>query len=441
MNSTLRNNALKRPAPARRLLAACLLAGGLAVQAAPLPVDRIVAIVNSDVITEYQLQAKVTGALAQLSRRNTQLPPRKLLERQLLERMITEKVLMQAAAETNIRIDGTTLDRAIARIAAQNNLDLPSFQAALEKEGMSFAAFREQVRADMTIARLREREVDSRVVVTDAEIENYLANPAVEADQELEYSLAHIMVVTPEAASPEQLQALRGKAEKALAELKAGADFAQVSAAYSDAQNAMRGGELGWRGEAKLPTLFAGAAKAMKVGEVSSVLRSANGFHILKLLDRRGKDAALVVQQTHARHILIRTNEVVSDEDARNRLRDLRERIANGDDFEKLARLHSDDLSAGKGGDLGWLSPGDTVPQFEKAMDALKAGEVSEPVRSPFGWHLIQVLERRDQDVTHERKRLEARRAIQERKAEEAFDDWLRQARDRAYVEYRLEEE
>jgi len=420
-----------------------LLAGGLALgtlQAAPLQVDRIVAVVNNAVITKHQLDSKIEQTLRQLAGRNTPLPPRSMLEKQLLERMITEKVLMQMAEETSVRIDGASLDRAVARIAGQNNMDLPAFKAALEKEGMSFDTFREQVRTDMTIARLREREVDSKVQVTDAEIENFLATAGQDAEQQTEYSLAHILVVAPEGASPEQLEALKAKAEKARAELGQGADFAQVSAAYSDAQNALQGGTLGWRSEAKLPSLYVAAAKDLKPGEATPVLRSASGFHIVKLLDKRGKDVALVVQQTHARHILVKTNEVVSDQDAKNRLGNLRERIRNGDDFAKLAKLHSDDLSAAKGGDLGWLSPGDTVPQFERAMDGLQPGETSEPVRSPFGWHLIQVLERRDQDVTQERRRLEARRAIRERRAEEAFEDWVRQARDRAYVEYRLEE-
>lgn len=420
-----------------------LLAGGLAfgtLQAAPLQIDRIVAVVNSAVITEHQLDRKVEQTLRQLAGRNTPLPPRALLEKQLLERMITEKVLMQMAEETSVRIDGASLDRAVARIASQNSMDLSGFKAALEKEGLSFEAFREQVRTDMTIARLREREVDSKVLVTDAEIDNHLAGPGQDAGQQTEYNLAHIMVTAPEGASPEQLEALKAKTEKAAAELGQGADFAQISAAYSDAQNALQGGALGWRSEAKLPSLYVAAVKDLKPGEVTPVLRSASGFHIVKLLDKRGKDVALVIQQTQARHILIKTNEVVSDQDAKNRLTNLRDRIVNGEDFAKLAKLHSDDLSAAKGGDLGWLSPGDTVPQFERAMDALKPGETSEPIRSPFGWHLIQVLERRDQDVTQERRRLEARRAIRERKAEEAFDDWVRQARDRAYVEYRLEE-
>lgn len=424
----------------RNLLGVLALALSLPLHAAPIPLDRIVAVVNNGVITEYELRSRVTSTLRQLALQRTPAPPRHLLERQLLERMITERILLQMAEDTNIRFDGPQLDRALARIARQNNLEPDQFRRALERDGVDFDAFREQVRTEMIIGRLREREVDNRVVVTDAEIDNYLANPALDAERKNEYQLAHILVATPEGASPEQLQTLRAKAEKALAELRAGADFGQVSAAYSDAQNALQGGVLGWRNEAQLPTLFVTAIRDLPAGGVTPLLRSSNGFHILKVLDKRGKDVTLVVRQTRARHILVRTNEIVGDNDARNRLRQLKERIENGADFAELAKLHSDDLSASKGGDLGWLSPGDTVPEFERTMDNLRPGELSSPIQSPFGWHLIQVLERRDQDVTQERRRIEARQAIRARKSEEAFDDWVRQMRDRAYVEYRLEE-
>ena len=423
-----------------RLLAVLLLALSLPLAAAPVLLDRIVAVVDNGVITQYELSRRVERTLRQLALQRTPAPPRHLLERQVLERMITERILLKLAADTNIRIDGPQLDRALTRIAQQNNLPLDQFRRALEQEGMDFNDFREQVRNEMIITRLREREVDSKVVVTEAEIDNYLANVSQDAGRQTEYLLAHILVITPEGASPEQLQRLRARAEKALAELKAGADFNQVSAAYSDAQNALQGGVLGWRTEGQLPTLFVGAVRDLTIGGLTPVLKSSNGYHILKLLDKRGKDVPTIIQQTRARHILIKTNEIVSDADARNRLRLLRERIVNGEDFAQLARLHSDDLSAAKGGDLGWLSPGDTVPEFERAMDALKPGEVSEPIQSPFGWHLIQVLERRNQDITQERRRFEARQAIRARKAEEAFEDWVRQIRDRAYVEYRLED-
>jgi len=424
------------------LLFAVALQGGAI--AAPQGIDRIVAVVNNAVITEYELKSRVDQALRQLAAQSAgkkaALPPRRMLEKQLLERMITEKALLQVAEDTNVRFEGIALDRAIARIAQGNNLSPEAFRKALQDDGVNFNDFREQIRAEMTIARLKEREVDNKLVVTDAEIDNFLGNATQIANQQDEFKLAHILVLTPEGASPEKLAELKAKAEKALSELKAGADFVQVSAAYSDTQNAVQGGVLGWRNEGQLPGLYAGALRDMKSGDLSPVLKSGNGFHILKLLDKRGKNVQTVIKQTHARHILVKTNEVVGDNDAKARLLQLKERIENGADFTELAKLHSDDLSASRGGDLNWLNPGDTVPEFERMMDSLKPNEVSTPVQSPFGWHLIQVLERRDQDVTQERKRLDARRAIRERKSEEAFDDWVRQARDRAYVEYRLED-
>jgi peptidyl-prolyl cis-trans isomerase SurA len=422
------------------LIAATLLS--LPALAAPILLDRVVAVVDNSVITANELDRKVQQTLRQLALRNTPPPPRALLEKQLLERMITEKVLLRTAEDSNIRIDAEGLDRTLNRIAAQNNMDLAQFRAALEKDGVDFDNFREQIRNEITISRLREREVDNRVVVTDSEIDNYLASRKQDPGSQTEYNLAHILILAPEGASPEQLAVLRAKAEKAQAELNGGANFAQISAAYSDAQNALQGGAMGWRSEAKLPTLFIEAVQDLKVGDITPVLRSANGFHIIKLLDKRGIDVSLVVSQTHAYHILIKTNEVISDQDAYARLLELRDRLVNGGaDFESLARLHSADLSASKGGDLGWLNPGDTVPEFERSMNALAIDQISEPVRSPFGWHLIKVAERRDQDVSQERQRLEARRAIRERKSEEAFEDWVRQTRDRAYVEYKLEEQ
>ncbi len=398
--------------------------------------DHIVAIVNDEIITRQELAKRYQEVVQNLSRQNTPLPPREVLEKQLLERMVTELALQQHARTTGVRVDPTQVERALQRIAAQNNLDLAGLAAALEKNGQSIDSMRTTVRNELLIARARERDVDNRISVTDSEIEGYLQTQAQQG-VETEFDFAHILVTVPENASPEQIQARRARAEDVLAQLARGADFAQLSASYSDAPNALQGGAFGWRAGGKMPALFADALKPLQPGQVSPLLRSSNGFHILKLNDKRGLDATLSVTQTHARHILIKTNELTSESDARNRLLQLKERVDNGVKFDELARLHSEDASASKGGDLGWINPGDTVPDFEKAMNALQPGELSGPIQSPFGWHLIQVLARRDQDVTQERQKLMARQAIRERKAEEAFQDWVRQIRDSAYVELR----
>lgn len=406
----------------------------------PALLDRVVAVVNNEVVTRLDLDEQVKVALQQLRRQGTPLPAQDVLERQLLERLVTSRVLVQTARETGLRVDDTQLQRSLERIAQENKLTPDAFRKALESDGVNFNRFRDEMRNEILIARLKEREVDSKILITDAEIDNYLKNQQNLGGKDDEYSLAHILVLVPEQASPEQIQAKRAAAEKALAQLKGGADFRQVSAGVSDAQNALEGGPLGWRPASRLPQIFVDSVKTMKVGDLSPVLRSANGFHILKLLDKRGNETPVIVQQTHTRHILVRLSEVVSEADAKQRLFNLKERIDNGTDFAELARLQSEDASSSRGGDLGWLSPGDTVPEFERAMNALEPGQVSEPVPSPFGWHLIQVLERRNEDMSKERQRLLARQAIRARKSDEAYQEWVRQQRDRAYVELRLEE-
>jgi peptidyl-prolyl cis-trans isomerase SurA len=408
----------------------------LPAHAAVVPLNHIVAVVNEEVITRKELDQRYDEVAQSLARQNTPLPPREILEKQLLERMVTELALQQHARSTGIRVDQTQVERALQRIAAQNKLDMAGLQAALAKDGKTLDNMRDTIRNEILIARARERDVDNRVTVSDSEIEGYLQTQAQQG-AETEYNFSHILIAVPENAAPEQIQALRARAEEVIDKLAKGADFAQLSASYSDASNALQGGAFGWRPSGKLPALFVDALKQMQPGQISPILKSGNGFHILKLIDERGLDATLSVTQTHARHILIKTNELTSESDARSRLLQLKERIDNGVPFEQLARQYSDDASAAKGGDLGWINPGDTVPEFEKAMDALKDGELSGPVQSPFGWHLIQVLGRRTQDVTQERQRLMARQAIRERKAEEAFQDWVRQIRDSAYVELR----
>ena len=413
-----------------------LLAWVVSASAAPTPIDHIVAVVNDEVITRQELSRRYDEVVQNLSRQNTPLPPRAVLEKQLLERMITDRALQQHARSTGIRVDPVQVERAIQRIAAQNKMDLAKMKSLLEKDGQSMEQFRENIRNEILIARARERDVDNKITVSDAEIEGYLETRAQQGS-DTEYNFAHILVTVPESASPEQIQERRARAQDIIEQLAKGGDFAQLSASYSDAPNALQGGNFGWRSSGQIPALFIDTLKLLQPGQVSPLLKSSNGFHILKLIDKRGSDVALSVTQTHARHILIKTNEITSEADARNRLLQLKERIDNGVKFDELARLHSEDGSAAKGGDLGWLNPGDTVPEFQKAMDALQPGQVSEPIQSPFGWHLIQVLERRTQDVTQERQKFLARQALHERKADEAYQEWVRQIRDSAYVEYR----
>lgn len=424
------------------LIAASLFAHA-AVADGPVEVDRIVAVVNSEVITRAELRQRIEQVTRQLTRQGTPLPPADVLERQVLERQIMERLQIQLANETSLRVDDITLDRAIGRIADNNRLSMTEFRKALERDGIAWERFREDIRNEILLTRVREREVEGRIVISDAEVNNFLAHPENVAGQE-EYNLSHILFRAPEGASPEQLARLRAKAEDVAARVARGEAFDKLAASYSDAPDALSGGNLGWRSAERLPGLFSEAVAELKPGQVSPILRSAAGFHLVKLLDRKGGGhgaAAAQVQQTHARHILIKTSEVVSDADARRRLTDLRERIVQGGaSFAELAKVHSADISAAKGGDLGWIYPGDTVPEFEQAMDALKPGEVSQPVQSPFGWHLIVVEERRVQDVSDDRKRAAARNALRERKSDEAYQDWLRQLRDRAYVEYRLED-
>jgi peptidyl-prolyl cis-trans isomerase SurA len=309
---------------------------------------------------------------------------------------------------------------------------------------MSFQKFRDDIRNEILISRLREREVDSKIQIAESEIDNFLQEmQTTRAEGAVQFNIAHILVRVPENASPEQVEARRQRAMEAAAKARGGADFRELAVAYSDAPDALQGGAMGWRAQDRLPEIFGEALAKLKPGEVSDVLRSPAGFHLLKLNDRRGAagGTAFTVEQSHVRHILARVNELVSEAEARRKIALLRQRIIQGENFADLARLNSDDTaSAQRGGDLGWIVPGDLVPEFERAAAALKPGDISEPVRTAFGFHLIQVMARRTADLSSDRKRLEARKVLLERRSDESYEEWLRQLRDRAYVEYRLEE-
>ncbi|MEK9825170.1 MAG: peptidylprolyl isomerase [Methylotenera sp.] len=402
--------------------------------------DRIVAIVDQSVITEFELENRISTVTAQLKKQGVELPPENILRKQILERLISDALQLQYAAQSGVKIDDTQLDKTIQRIAEQNQMTVAEFAEALKAEGISIKKFRADMRNEITIARLREREVESRVNVTESEIDNYLTTQASSNENRDEYEISHILIRTPEEGTPEEIQKAKAKVDEALEALQQGTGFAKVSASVSDAPNALEGGSLGWKAATQLPTLFLDALKNMQVGDISPALRSPNGFHILKLMNKRGGNSPLVVQQTHARHILIKLSEVVSEKDGKLKMDAIKERLDNGEKFEVLARQYSEDGTASSGGDLNWLNPGDTVPEFEKAMNELAIGQISEPVRSPFGWHIIQVLERRKQDMSKEAARLKARQEIRARKADEAYEDWLRELRDRAFVELKLED-
>ena len=422
------------------LASACALAQPSAPPQGVVNVDRVVAVVNDEAITQYDLDDAKRIVLQQLKQQNVQPPAQDVLDKQVLERMMTERSLLQFAKENGVRVDDTMIERAILRIAQENKLSAEDFRKALAKENIDYPRYREDVRHELTVQRLREREVDSKITVSDAEVEQYLATLKSQSSGEAEYKLAHILVTVPEQASAEQIDARKRRTEDALRALKNGADFAQVAAGFSDASDALGGGNLGWRSGARLPTVFADEVRAMQVGQVSGITRSAAGFHIVKLLEKRSRNEPTVVDQTHARHILVRVNEIVSESDAKAKIDRLKDRIDSGTKFEELAKLNSEDTTSAKGGDLGWVNPGDTVPEFDEAMKKLEPNQISAPVRTPFGWHLIQVLERRRQDITGDRARSEAQVAIRQRKADEAFQDWVRQIRDRAYVEVRLDD-
>jgi len=402
--------------------------------------DRIVAIVDQTVITEQELDNRIRILTAQLTKQGAELPPENILRKQVLERLISDALQLQYAGQTGLKVDDNQLDKTIDRIVEQNKLSMKEFTDALNADGISMAKFRSDIRNEITIARLREREVESRVNVSESEIDNFLTTQASSNENRDEFEISHILIRTPEEGSTEEIQKAKAKIEEAIKALQDGASFAKVSASYSDAPNALEGGNLGWKAAAQLPALFLDALKNMQAGDISPALRSPNGFHILKLTSKRGGNSPLVIEQTHARHILIKLSEIVSEKDGKQKMDGIKDRLDNGEKFEVLARQFSEDGTASNGGDLGWVNPGDTVPQFEKAMNELKDNQISEPIRSPFGWHIIQVLERRKQDMSKEAARLKARQEIRARKADEAYQDWIRELRDRAYVEYRLED-
>ena len=430
----------------RKLTPILLLTGGLLLglsqtsSAEPQTLDAIVAVVDDDVVMASELQREIANLTEQARRAGQALPPPEQMRSQVLERLIMIKLQLAAAERAGIRVEPETLAQAIDGIAKRNKLTVDQLREALAAEGMTFEQYREQLYQDILLSRLRNREILSRIQISDTEIDAYLAQEAGGTAGREAVQLRHILVAVPEDADSAQRAAAEQKARQLLERLKQGEDFTSLAQESSDGRRAELGGDLGWINLDQVPSLFAAAAQTLKKGEVAGPLQSGSGFHIVQLTDYKGGDRNLV-PQTHVRHILITPNELVSDDDARTRLEQLRQRIQGGDDFAALARSHSDDKgSAIQGGDLGWVNPGDLVPRFEETMNSLAPDQLSEPVRTRFGWHIIQVLGSRQHDATDEVRRAQAREVLRERKAEEAAQNYLQQLRNEAYVETRLGE-
>lgn len=437
------------------LAAAAALVCGAAAQAADVqqseqtasrlqPIDRIVCVVNNDVITEYDLQMRVRQVALNLRSQNITLPAMGELRAQVLERLILEKAMEQRAKELGIRVDEQMVSASIEQIARNNKLTVDELRQKVQADGLTFQAFRNQIKEEITAQRLREREVDSKLKIPESEIDAYLAEKAgfLNGDTQ-EYHVRHILLPIPTGASDDEAAEVGRQAEKIANEARKGADFGQLVAAHSRAQDALEGGDLGWRDASRLPSIFWQAIEGNRSKRnFIAVTRSPGAWHVVQLLDSRdgvkAKLAGAPVEQTHARHILMFVSDMTPEGDVMSRLNDIKHRIETKEaDFATLARLTSVDSSATRGGDLGWINPGDTVPEFEAAMNRLAPGEVSEPVRTQYGYHLIQVLERRKAQGDASRSRLEARMALREKKLAEAVFNWQRELRDKAYVQIR----
>lgn len=418
-----------------RLLALLCLFLPLVLPAAEL-LDRVVAVVNDDVILDSELDEQVEVVRAQIAASGRQIPGEDVLRRQVLERMIVREVQLQRARDTGIEADDARVNAAIANIAGQNRQTPERFLQALAAQGISPDTFREGLAGDLMIERLQQRDVGRRVNVSEREIEALLED----SSDDTQYRLQQILIAVPENAPSEEVQRRRAQAERVRQALQNGADFETIAASESDGQQALEGGDLGWRSRNEIPSMFAELVPQLEDGQISEIIRSPSGFHILRLAETRGGSRTMVLTETQARHILIQPDLLTSEADARREAEQVYRELQAGADFAALAREHSDDAtSASRGGDLGWLPPGAVVPPFQQAMDALAPGEISEPFETRFGWHVVQVQDRRRRDATDQMRRAQAQRQLMERKMAEEVELWVRQLRDEAYVEIRLE--
>ncbi len=400
--------------------------------------DYIVAVVNDDVIVNSALQNEIQLITNEWRKKNRRLPQGKNLEKQVLERLIVNTLQLQLAERTGIKVDASLLNEQLRQIAAQSGDTLQSFRRKMEAQGYSYKQFRKQIKDQLIIRRLQKRQVVNRITITAREIDNFMANQVQQGTVNQEYHILHILLTTPSTPSPAKIKAKQQEAKNVLKKLQQGADFRTVAAEVSDGRKALEGGDLGWLKAGELPTIFSRIVNQMADGEIRGPFRDASGFHIIKLLEKKGGQQSIIIQ-TNARHILIKTNALMSDLDAKKRLERLKYRIEQGDDFAELAKAYSEDMvSAANGGSLDWVSPGDLVPEFEEVMEKLSENQVSSPFKSRYGWHIIQVLKRRKHNNTAKALRNKATQQIHQRKVEEELRSWLRKLRDEAYVEYRI---
>ncbi|RDE19866.1 molecular chaperone SurA [Motiliproteus coralliicola] len=402
------------------------------------PLDRVVAIVEDDIILETELQRRSDIIRQQVAKRNTRLPDNNTFIRQVLSKMIIERIQMQKAAERGIVVSDAELNGTLDRIAESNGLTLPEFKAQLEQEGQNYLEVREQIRTEMLLARVQERVVNQRVQVTEQEVKNFLASEQGQKSAEVQLNLSHIMIPVPNGATSEQLIAATRHAREVYQQLLNGEDFGQMAIAVSKSPEALKGGEIGWRKPSELPEAAAEALASLDKGEMTEPFRVGGGFHILKINNKRGGQKQMI-DQAQVRHILIKPNQIRSAEESELQIQELFRRLNRGEDFAILAKQFSDDPGSGsKGGDLGWVMDGQMVPEFESTMHATATGEISPPFQSQFGWHILQVTNRRQQDFGKQMIENEAYQTLRKRKYSEGLSNWLREIHAQAYIETKL---
>lgn len=408
------------------------------VKAAVQRLDRVAVVVNDDIIMESEVRKRLVDVTKNLKRQKVTMPPEQEILRQVVEQLIMDSIQLQMGERAGVRIDDNTLNQTMQRIAQQNGLTLEQFKQELQKDGVSYQETRNQIRREMITTRVREGRVGSRIQITEQEIQNLLESEAGKQALQAGYRLGHILLKVPERAKAAEQEEIEALANDLFQQLQSGADFAKLATTHSDGPNAAKGGDMGWRKESQLPSIFSDAAPLLQIGEASAPIRSSNGFHIIKLLDKRGGDS-LMVPQTHVRHILIQPSEIRSEDQAQALASELRERILQGESFEELAKTHSADTgSLASGGDLGWMNARDLVPSFREVMEKSELNVLSEPFKSRFGWHILEVLDRRMHDMGAEVQRARAREIIYQRKFEEELQIWLREEREDAYVDIKL---